>query len=122
MRKKIRNILKGASLTTAMFIFQACYGTGPNMYDQYEVQFKVVSADTGEPLEGIMVNYYDSQITNPMGQTNASGELSFFVSRFKEDETPYTFRIHDPNVVYSSKDTTFAALPSLVEIRLPKLQ
>jgi hypothetical protein len=29
MRKWIHRALKGASLTTALFIFQACYGTPP---------------------------------------------------------------------------------------------
>ena len=27
--KWLRNILKGLSLTTALFVFQACYGTPP---------------------------------------------------------------------------------------------
>ncbi len=27
MRKRIHNLLKGASLTAALFVFQACYGT-----------------------------------------------------------------------------------------------
>lgn len=27
MRRFVRNILKGASLTAALFVFQACYGT-----------------------------------------------------------------------------------------------
>lgn len=30
MKKVIRNILKGASLTGALFVFQACYGTPPS--------------------------------------------------------------------------------------------
>ena len=29
--KWLRNILKGASLTAALFVFQACYGTPPAM-------------------------------------------------------------------------------------------
>lgn len=29
MRKLIRNILKGCSLTAALFVFEACYGTPP---------------------------------------------------------------------------------------------
>ena len=32
MRKWIHRILKGASLTTALFVFQACYGTPPGPY------------------------------------------------------------------------------------------
>ena len=30
MRKWIHRALKGASLTTALFVFQACYGTPPS--------------------------------------------------------------------------------------------
>ncbi|MBR5723841.1 MAG: hypothetical protein IKX62_00525 [Bacteroidales bacterium] len=36
MRKWIHRALKGASLTTALFVFQACYGTPPGPYDQLE--------------------------------------------------------------------------------------
>ena len=38
MRKWLHRALKGASLTTALFVFQACYGTppGPNM-EEFEV-------------------------------------------------------------------------------------
>lgn len=31
MRKWLHRALKGASLTTALFVFQACYGTPPSM-------------------------------------------------------------------------------------------
>ena len=33
MRKWIHRFLKGASLTTALFIFQACYGTPPTGFE-----------------------------------------------------------------------------------------
>ena len=36
MRKWIHRGLKGLSLTTALFVFQACYGTPPGPYDQLE--------------------------------------------------------------------------------------
>lgn len=36
MKKWIHRALKGASLTTALFVFQACYGTPPGPYDQLE--------------------------------------------------------------------------------------
>ena len=32
VRKWIHRALKGASLTTALFVFQACYGTPPGPY------------------------------------------------------------------------------------------
>ena len=38
MRKWIHRALKGASLTTALFVFQACYGTPPGPdYDVLEL-------------------------------------------------------------------------------------
>ena len=36
MRKWIHRALKGASLTTALFVFQACYGTPPGPYEEFE--------------------------------------------------------------------------------------
>ncbi|MBQ9659725.1 MAG: hypothetical protein IJV37_00465 [Bacteroidales bacterium] len=33
IRKWIHRALKGASLTTALFVFQACYGTPPDRID-----------------------------------------------------------------------------------------
>lgn len=50
--KWIRKALKGISLTAALFVFQACYGT---MNDYYEamVTFHVVDDKTGEPLQGV---------------------------------------------------------------------
>ena len=52
--KWLRKILKGVSLTAAMFVFQACYGT---MEDYYEsnVTFHIVDVDTGEPMSGVRV-------------------------------------------------------------------
>ncbi len=29
-------MLKGASLTTALFVFQACYGTPPGPYEEFQ--------------------------------------------------------------------------------------
>ena len=38
MRKWLHRALKGASLTTALFVFQACYGTPPGPFDYEELQ------------------------------------------------------------------------------------
>lgn len=36
MRKWLHRALKGASLTTALFVFQACYGTPPGPLEEFE--------------------------------------------------------------------------------------
>lgn len=49
--KWIRKALKGISLTAAMFVFQACYGT---MNDYYETSVTIhVVDDNGDPLEWV---------------------------------------------------------------------
>ena len=53
MRKWIRRILKGASLTTALFVFQACYGTPVPDPGQYgaEDEIKLVDQQVVEDAE-----------------------------------------------------------------------
>lgn len=43
MRKKIHNLLKGVSLTAALFVFQACYGAP--MPPQPEEEEEVVAVE-----------------------------------------------------------------------------
>lgn len=53
---RIRNVLKGLSFTSAMFIFQACYGTPQDFgYDRL-VEGQVTSETTGLPIKGIKVS------------------------------------------------------------------
>ena len=52
--KRIRNIFKCVSLTAAMFVFQACYGTMEDYYENH-ITFHVVDNITGEPLQGIQI-------------------------------------------------------------------
>ncbi len=54
MRKWIHRILKGASLTTALFVFQACYGTPvPAPQDQlsFEEETELVEGQVVEDAE-----------------------------------------------------------------------
>lgn len=54
MRKWIHRILKGASLTTALFVFQACYGTPiPDPQDQlsFEDETELVDQPIAQDAE-----------------------------------------------------------------------
>lgn len=46
--------MKGISLTAAIFVFQACYGPMEDYYST-KVTFRVVSNDTGEPIQGVAI-------------------------------------------------------------------
>ena len=55
----IRKIFGGISLTAAMFVFQACYGTPPDGWDDCastDFDVHVCSAVDGSPIEGIRVS------------------------------------------------------------------
>ena len=113
--KLLPNIFKGASLATALFIFQACYGPAP--YNRYleetgeaPMSFTVTSRATGEPLAGIRVlgaqysmsgadTYYEE-----LGLTGKDGRCNVVIPYIRNMEGPL-LRFEDPEEVYSVKDT-----------------
>lgn len=56
MRKWIHRALKGASLTTALFVFQACYGTPPGPYEEFEAvdETALVEEAAAEPEADVL--------------------------------------------------------------------
>ena len=68
--KLLHHILRGSTLATALFIFQACYGM-PQDYNQslqYETTVKVVDAN-GNTLEGVKVSLRNATMTDFTEQT-----------------------------------------------------
>ena len=111
--KWIRNLLKGASLTTALFIFQACYGT-PWYFDEHgeaPMTFSLVSSERGDPLEGIHIlgRIYDQEQYHELGTTATDGTCRVSIPYIKNMQGPY-IRFEDPHNNFAPKDTTFADL------------
>ena len=108
--KIIRNLLKGISLTAAMFVFQACYGTERDWYGENNMTFHVVSAEDGSPMPHVKIR---SQLqvgdTNQewylLGYTNDEGIASVWVDYNYSDnyQTLFRFVADDPD--YAVKDT-----------------
>ena len=118
--KLFRNLLKGLSLTSALFVVQACYGT-PQSSMLFEggvapMYFSLVDNKTNEPVEGIVVygnpqalkyNYTDS--LTKVGVTGVDGKCHVELSYLRNQEGPFlTFK--DPAGKYNTKDTTLADL------------
>ncbi len=72
-----RKLLGGMSLTSAMFIFQACYGTPQDMEPDMQLEGKVVSRASGLPVTGIKVTL---EGVNLVDTTNQNGEFSIFTN------------------------------------------
>lgn len=120
-----RNFLKGASLTTALFIFQACYGT-PSWLDETDVSFKVISAEDGSPIKDVSVytRVYESENLdwNLRGYTNEEGIANVLVG-VMEGRSPQ-LRFEAEGNQYAVKDTVIADLSHsrLIEIKLQKAE
>ncbi|MDR1878067.1 MAG: carboxypeptidase-like regulatory domain-containing protein, partial [Bacteroidales bacterium] len=87
-RNWIKKLIGGISFTSALFVFQACYGTGHDRYYDYYIEGTVRSKTTGEPLPDIKISLaYSQQYAN----TNMDGQFSFYL----EKQELYKFRFED---------------------------
>ena len=116
MRKWLHNLLKGASLTTALFIFQACYGVPqPALEAEWgtaPMKFSLVSGTTGEPLEGIKIKEKSrfSRDDDPgLGVTGPDGRCSVSIPYIRNAQGPF-LSFEDPAGSYMPKDTSLADL------------
>ena len=115
--KILHNLLKGASLTGALFVFQACYGMPQDSaYTEgglAPMSFSLVSRATGEPLEGIRVKggswKGDMDGEDALGITGADGRCRVEIPYLRHVEGPY-LRFEDPSGQFAAKDTTLADL------------
>jgi len=74
-RNWIRKLIGGLSLTSAMFVFQACYGSPQDFGYDILIEGQVKSKSTGLPIEGIKVVVDES---TQFDLTDASGYYSFY--------------------------------------------
>ena len=111
--KWLHNLLKGISLTGALFVFQACYGSPEDprpIPDETPMDFSVVSHTTGEPLAGIKVlDYKGGDRYEELGVTDAGGKCRVDLPYYMELRGPY-IRFEDPDGNYTVKDTLIADL------------
>jgi len=75
-RKWFRRLIGGMSFASALFLFQACYGTPHDLIPDLLIEGKVRSVQSGLPAQGIQVWSLDT----PFGAiTDEQGEFSFFM-------------------------------------------
>jgi hypothetical protein len=69
-RNWIRTIIGGISFTSALFVFQACYGTPQDFENDLLIEGQVKAKSTGLPIKGIKVSIANSQnqITDEEGR------------------------------------------------------
>ena len=113
--KILHNLLKGVSLTGALFVFQACYGMPePPLYEDggmAPMSFTVVSHTDGTPLEGIRikVRQFVSSHQEVLGVTDAGGKCSVSIPYRRNIEGPF-LSFEEEEGKYIVKDTSLTDL------------
>lgn len=106
-RNRIRTLIGGLSFTSAMFIFQACYGTPQDIGYDLHVQGQVKSKTTGLPIEGIKVSVADNM---QYEITDENGMFSFYTEVLPD----LSFKFEDvdagKNGKFLEKDTVLTEL------------
>lgn len=79
MKNWARNLLKCTSLSTALFIFQACYGM-PQGYADLQLDLEIVDGDTLEPISnaGIAMKEDSAAEWTNAGNTDENGAALLF--------------------------------------------
>lgn len=114
--KWLHNLLKGFSLTGALFVFQACYGTpDAPLYEEDGIApmtFSVVSHASGAPLKGIKIYTKPWDTYSPseeVGVTGEDGRCRVNLLYRRNIEGP-VISFQDPEEHFLVKDTTLADL------------
>ena len=94
MRKSLRNVFNGISLTAVAFVFQACYGPGPDCYDDIKFTGTVISKTTNLPIKGIRVTVNDGKYN--VGTTDENGNFDFYAG---VESCPYSYYNDDNEYV-----------------------
>ncbi len=109
--KWIRRTLKGISLTAAMFVFQACYGTWDDYYDA-PIEFRVLSYETGQPLQGIEVWF---QSLNGDSSSVGHPNLQCYTDENGTARSWVVYGLHRFSFV--DKDSAFQTFDTIVKIQ-----
>lgn len=102
-RRILKNILGVFSFTTALFIFQACYGVPQDYYEEgFVIEGSVKSAETGNPIEGIQITANDG----PMTYTNSSGTFTLYMMKIRTLKLSIEDVDRRNNGIFFPQDTT----------------
>jgi len=105
-RKILRKVYGALSLSSALFVFQACYGTPQDLGMDVSIQGSVKSKATNEPIAGVKVsigNLPQYEITDN------EGKFVIYTSR----DSIYNVKFED---IDSTKNGTFSTKDTIVKI------
>ena len=112
-RNVIRKIVGGLSFTSAMFVFQACYGTPQDFGLDLFIEGQVKSKTTGLPIKGIKVSVADIM---QYQITNEEGKFSFYTEMLEGLTLQFQDIDSIQNGLYHARDTVLTGLSPKVSL------
>jgi hypothetical protein len=111
----IRKAITGLSFTSALFVFQACYGTDKDFCFDLLIEGQVKSTHSGLPIKGIKVSVADSiqyELTDEEGRFSLyTGWNDSIKIMFEEiDSTENGFYQNRDTVLTNLNDEVFLAI------------
>ncbi len=103
----IKKLIGGLSLTSTMFIFQACYGTPQDFGMDVLIEGQVKSKTSGLPIRGIKVAVSE-QIQYEL--TDEDGRFSFYTTLADTITLSFQDTTSIQNGLFLSKDTVLTKL------------
>jgi hypothetical protein len=110
-RNVIRKIVGGLSITSAMFIFQACYGTPQDFGLDLLLEGQVKSKTSGLPINGIKVSVAENM---QYELTDEEGKFSFYTEMLEGLTLQFQDIDSTQNGLYIEKDTVLTDLSEKV--------
>ena len=105
----------GLSLTTALFIFQACYGTPQDMGLDIFIEGQVKSEKTNKPVKGIKVSVEDKL---QYQYTDESGKFSFYTETASSYKIKFEDIDSDQNGIFVEKDTLLTKIDKTIYLNI----
>jgi len=109
----IRKIVGGLSLTSAMFVFQACYGTPQDFGLDLLIEGQVKAKSSGLPIKGIKVSVADNM---QYDLTDEEGKFSFYTEMLEGLTLQFQDIDSIQNGLYFEKDTVLTELSEKVSL------
>jgi putative lipoprotein (rSAM/lipoprotein system) len=108
-----RKLLGGLSLTSALFIFQACYGTPHDFGLDVFIEGQVKSEKTSKPIKGIKVSVSDKM---QFEYTNVEGKFSFYTEIADSYKIVFEDIDLNQNGIFSGKDTLITNIDKTIHL------
>ena len=105
----------GLSLTSALFIFQACYGTPQDMGLDIFIEGQVKSEKTSKPVKGIKVSVEDKM---QYQYTDESGKFSFYTETASSYKIKFEDIDADQNGIFVEKETLLTKIDKTVYLNI----